>query len=326
MILEDRKKFYLSHALTHSLVPWLQKAEQIFGDMALHLHRSRRAAGSHGEHGDHEEFTVTSPLLVHLLLWIAEKRRRVQERRASRAALVGLLASCLSAEGVQQALQMMRHVPPACTESCVQDAATSMCCHAHFFLRDSCEMHGESPQEKLVRDLMRLASERSHCKALDAWFSYLLDRIGLLLGSGLASNNGTSDPRKDRFNSKDEDCLARPKRMRIDEDLKKLVVGTGGSSGGATLLRCLGDFDPSLAADWSEEMCSTYVSAMWLECGKARVIGLAPDGSRLGNPSEETVVYPAFAADIGYSAWLPPQAFPWNHQALHTCSCKLSER
>lgn len=188
---------------------------------------------------------------------------------------------------------------------CGMARGEGMCAHVGLFFRSLPALESVS-HETFLAALSRVAVDVEECAAMRHWYSALLREIAALVAGACHEKHCIDDPRRDSFSA--DGGGARPKRMRIDEDLKKLVASSNAGGGGANMLRSIGSLSASLAAKWSTIECSHYISASWMTFNSARIIGVAPDGSRLGNPSEETIVYTMFSPDKGMSCWLPPQA------------------
>lgn len=99
------------------------------------------------------------------------------------------------------------------------------------------------------------------------------------------------------------------RKRRVDEDYKASLaeeVSGGAARTMGALLRARGLSD-SRAQGWVEEHMAGVRASLLLSFDRPQNVGICFDASRLGNPSEETLMVQVTDGDRHLGAWFPPQ-------------------
>ena len=101
----------------------------------------------------------------------------------------------------------------------------------------------------------------------------------------------------------------------IDDDLKNAVlqkVARGDSANVNQLIRThLGAGHDPGGYGWIRQDLLRYQAAAWMSGPSVRCLSVASDGSKIGSPAEETVIYSAWfprPKTSGFGVWMIPQA------------------
>lgn len=102
------------------------------------------------------------------------------------------------------------------------------------------------------------------------------------------------------------------KRLRVDEDykanaaVKRLCLREAPNVARAIRADGLG-CSASNGRHWEISVCLEHQAACRAQLSGARVLHITEDGSRVGDPAEETVIYLAWVGDLNLGGYLPPQ-------------------
>ena len=117
--------------------------------------------------------------------------------------------------------------------------------------------------------------------------------------------------------------LGSKRRLRIDEDLKQQwVMGdvlARRSHSAAQSVRSAGlvsTRNPGMTREWEDQLVRRHTVASWENFEAFGVVGISPDGKRVGVPKEETESYGAFSpkASRGASMFPMVSGIQWAEQ------------
>ena len=164
--------------------------------------------------------------------------------------------------------------------------------------------------EQLVGLMLKLCSAALDCKAASQGLSELLGQIASAAYKVLPTISST-DP------SKQHHLRGSKRSLRFDEDYRVHVMRTLPQKrqvmSGAHATRVDLEVQESRSRDWESKEVNTYLQSMWEQVGQhghlKGPIGMVEDGSRIGNPSQETEVMAVWIPELHSGMVLPCQAF-----------------
>jgi len=252
------------------------------------------------------EWTMsTIGVLALLVLWSTTSHSRAKRVRAS--AMLSAWMSRLLEPSLCTTSAFLRHVRSHAS-SCQQGLVTEgVCTH----LVDCCKGCVGADQRQVWNSAADIAASwyglGAHCKAASAclsavaqvWSGSMDQRLGTL---GLASDVTKETP------------MQGPKRkLRVDEDLRHHYsqgsVRSKRVHSGAQLAKATADVAVETARRWDDQTLLQYRAAAWATFEEGNIVSIASDGSRIGDPAEETIVFIAWDAKSDRAVFLPPQAF-----------------
>lgn len=258
------------------------------------------------DHLTRQEFSIhTSAMLCLMILWC--KQARVHELRDKyRALAVGFLQRTAgNIEDIKQKLtKLLKESAPYCDSSVPFDTC---CKHQEAVI----ELLGQGRGWDGVLDaVLMVRSLHDICRACREVSGRFLRDLAGSIDRKLREDAPILNTKKDiRHRPLLE---AKTKRMRIDEDYKydatvtrmhdRSVPNTGRALRGDGL-----GVAPAVGRRWEAEICLEHQAAMRMSFATTRVTHVTEDGSRLGDPAEETVIYLAWSADTDIAGVPPPQ-------------------
>ena len=103
------------------------------------------------------------------------------------------------------------------------------------------------------------------------------------------------------------------RKRQIDEDFKQASVHVTLQKRRATTagqwLKADAACHRKLGDRWNEADLCSYQAACWMTFAKSQTLTVCVDGSRLGNPAEETINYVLWSPGNDYACWLPGQVY-----------------
>lgn len=144
------------------------------------------------------------------------------------------------------------------------------------------------------------------CPAVELWARAQISCLGDALDKALRNLEGCSDPLRSRA------VLAGQRRiLRVDEDVKNAsfaAVRDGRAHNVQSLQSALVDDRGKGARMWIQERMQIAMAGGWVTGAQGGSFCIAADGSRFGNPAEETVAYAWWHQSSSTGGWLPVQA------------------
>ena len=108
-------------------------------------------------------------------------------------------------------------------------------------------------------------------------------------------------------------------KRRLDEDLKRAIsndVSKMRKVSGADYCRATGVATEGQVAGFDQKSLREQLCADVANFQKAKVVSVAMDAARLGEPKKDICCYHLFAQDLGVGTWLTPQV-PRETHKLH---------
>lgn len=249
----------------------------------------------------------TAGLLCSMWFWHRCSRTMAGRERAG-ALLEGFVARACGAVAAQREALLV-----ACREDahrCRPDCGDGdLCRHCNEAMGKV--MLNNGGWASLIRGLTFLRVCSSVCPAAKSAIVVFLTGLVALI-NGRAAQDDESLGLKDDLRHRPLMCTPR-KRMRIDEDYKHHtaveVQQQRAAPNAARVIRGEGlGCTEANGRHWEAQVCSKHQLACEHAFEASRVCHLAEDGSRLGNPAEETIIYLAWSADLNIAGVPPPQA------------------
>lgn len=249
-----------------------------------------------------EEFSIATTGILAMVLYIAGGKL-LRHKRSSQLVLTSLLSHVLQGSVAQD---IGFWSPPAdICDQCEFDAFEGRCAHMRHGLQ--LEHRSTKPWETVVACLVDLAHMQSTCNAARCFLEAQLVQIATALDEAICGI-GHSDASR----ALDNDPSRYAKRRRIDEDLVvdtiMTSVETGRSASSRRMLRSKGQLCPDNGTLWERQALLHTQAAAWRVFKGSQAVHISLDGSRIGNPAEETELYAAFCGSSLKGCWLPPQA------------------
>ena len=255
----------------------------------------------------HMEATITTGGFLALLTsWHHLKLRKIEKQRASDLPTT-FLSKAVSPEHLDSLCVM-----PVCEMAALcQDGGHSnqMCCHAlalhrRLSLPSQCGCTA-SDAHRLLCMLWPLRDTRP---AASFWYFELVSSLALAIDAGVDADLGHYS----------KDALTHglptraPKRMRLGESLRSAastqVIQEPRATASQAWARATGTLAPTTASACDDRHLAGYLPARRNAFQHSTVHTLACDGTGLGQPKEETIMYCLAAADKGLGGWCVPQA------------------
>jgi len=286
-------------------------------DPAEHWRGSRKALEAQAKRAgvvfvpgctEHDEFHCSSVCLLAILIW-------------TKAAAGSAVRRCRGEWFMQEVVQLLvpadcetamtiEKVPAEILVACPLARGGRPCCHLEAALQVlQCASHG-CLSARLCPHMFGLWASSGDCPSRKRQLVRALGLVASSMDQRAPDRAYATDPRKAHKDI--GDLGRRNKRQRVDEDYKKAVVADTIEQGLAKTPRALlvtdGEACPDNVGKWDEEHTLNTMSANWLSFSRVQHMSVAGDGSRLGNPAEETVVMVACSPASRIATWLPPQA------------------
>lgn len=311
LLLFERRPLAVSEMLKRDLREWVLVCESLFGEgsitMSARQAMARQIAADveadpylRGEHS-----CSTSALLV-LFAWVMLHRRKNVERTRALALAASFFERLLPA-GRQ--LECLRACPAEASDECQAEPMQNGVC---FCLRFAAAKASDAASsEPGLQGLVRLKELLvfADCMAVRHWIRAQVVAFQAVIDAAVRSLEGCADPLRSRA------ALTGQKRnLRIDEDFKAATftaVQQGRAHSVETLQGALGDPRGAGSKTWHHERMQLAMASGWLVGSRGGTFCIAADGSRFGNPAEETIAYAWWhpASEVG--GWLPVQAPTW---------------
>ena len=267
----------------------------------------------------HDEATIsTLGLLSAMVHWACHRRSR-DDKKLAVALLELVLHAFLPAD--HPALVISMSMPEEFFGLCdnrpaglrmLMDPAMG-CVH--------CQLHGPKIAARLldppagaprVAHTLQEFGDMADCPSFAAWLGRLL--------AGLAKHIDGIFP-GERMNS---DVLLHGRldeigKRRLDEDLKRAIsndVSKMRKVSGADYCRATGVATEGQVAGFDQKSLREQLCADVANFQKAKVVSVAMDAARLGEPKKDICCYHLFAQDLGVGTWLTPQV-PRETHKLH---------
>lgn len=312
-VIKPGAKVCVHRQLKESRALWTAEFEY-FGVPAGALTDSFNAARCSGDDAaledphTRDEYTIsTAAALVLMLFWYRTARVKDKRDRCQ-----GLLTGFLQRVGGQigqwvdtlaDALRREAHL-------CDSDVEHGMLC-VHM-QAESNQGHFEiSSWTEFVDVLSHLRCGSDVCHSSKAALGAFIAQLARFIDSRAAKLHpelGLKDDLKRRRLL----SVSAGKRMRVDEDYKhqtavaRLVLRDGPNAGRLIKGDDVG-CSSSNGRHWEAKVCLAHQAACLAAFADSRVVHLCEDGSRLGDPAEETIVYVVWAACEDLAGFPPPQ-------------------
>lgn len=277
-------------------------------NLVRHSHKSASAQRDDDLEGLDKEFTASGTGFVGMLAWMCQCRRLHAEQVRANNLLVSFLRHFIN--DPRAVLQLCKQVPHAIRVQCRAgvDERSDMCTHVTSFgRRVSTGGQDVDEHERVAQWLVAFVETLTEtpCRALGSCFRHMIDGVSAAVVRYI---DGRAAP---SIKELEQNVLEGPvRKLRVDTDFKLAVLSKVAKKDRMMITSVLSDYGDATTAQtahWLTEYLHSYVMAMHQRFAEARSITLTPDASRLGNPAEETVVYPIYAADLGVGGWCAPQ-------------------
>ncbi len=164
--------------------------------------------------------------------------------------------------------------------------------------------------DSFVLKLMAVNRASSVCGACAAWVARAVGFLSDDLDAEIEEAAPMTNPLRMQLHIES----TKGRKRRYDEDVKlavtqQVVAEKLGSSMTAYARHPKSGLEAKTVASWERRSLAWYTAATFEAFGCAQDISLAMDGSRLGSPAEETLLFAAFSRDVGKGCMPPPQVF-----------------
>ena len=258
-----------------------------------------------------EEYSISTGGFFGLLQLWSQKRHSLAERQHAKDVLAALLkVTCYPPLGVWMRLRAnIADSQHLCVPEPAADGTPRTC--EHTVEVDAAIASSDTNQWPIIVEILGLARGKVPvCQrmrvALEMFWQYLVAKCNGAIHRDEHLCGMSSDPLvQDRFANG-------PKRQRVDEDYKRTVVVNAVSAGRAKcasqLIRAHGPgVDTTCGARWEEDDCLKLMAAAMLDFKTITHLHVCEDGSRIGKPAQETIVYLAWSAFSQKATYPPPQ-------------------
>jgi hypothetical protein len=255
-----------------------------------------------------QEFVVSTAAFVLLLFWLIQHRRALMQKQRSKQFAIAFFACFVV--NIKEVMSDTRTISPEIADLCIVDVDPRLgfCKHVVNFSQG---MVGADEDQSDVCRLIERGSaivdalHKEDCASL----RQVLKRLVLKVADECRANiTDTGEPTIGQLR---ENVLRGTKRsLRVDSDFKRAVIKKVASSDRMSIMQIDGRDGEACCRDtihWLSEHLQSYIANMHATFSKVKSLTLTPDASRLGNPAEDMLVYPAFSADLNRGAWLVPQ-------------------
>lgn len=252
-----------------------------------------------------QEYSVSTGAAVVLMLFWCRTSRQVCARDRCRALLEGWLQRV--GGSLEKLIDVLQGFLEAGACACKGAAlAGEVCPHG----ADVMQRLGPGTWRSMIDCLMHLRMAADNCPAAKM---SLIDFCGALAKfvDALALRDDSRMGMKSNLRHR-ELLRTGQKKRHIDEDYKYetsvLAVRRRDGPNTARILRGDGlGATSSSGRYWEGQLCLEHRAACMASFESARIIHICEDGSRLGDPAEETIVYIAWSADLMCAGFPPPQ-------------------
>lgn len=307
-LLPSRASLDLHRLSQRDLQGWKEAVVASGCDLDEHLAASRKSQGSRGEELqdiNQQEWAMTTFALLTLMLWWSTSRRRVVEKGMGEALLHGILLATLHGDVATD--PMWGLLDPAFLQHCRHGAlGQGPCCHYTAAREHMLLQEGAVSQLRCAQWLLTVHKAGLECPMLAMWGAHLCKGLAAEVDRGVRAGDWSSDALKDATH------LGGPKKkLRISEAYRQATntaVAEGRAISRTRVLKLGGDVCESSARSWDNHDAQVLLASGWQSFGKVSNLTLAPDASRLGNPAEDTEMFPAWTSDGNIAMWLCPQA------------------
>lgn len=286
--LNARQRLDLHKLVKRDLQPWLDLLGLCDFETAEHFFPSQRCLQARGVGEDiwsRREHVISILALIYLLAWMSAARRKKEEQQASRAILSACLNELLGADEAAAQLGDFRSIGPAECGLCIVGAMEGVCCHVRDGLLEA-DAGEDAPQSKLVRLICNVVGFLFRCPALRAWTAACFSGLAQALETEISEGFFGRDLLDEDF------AMGRKRRLRLDEDAVAQIhksVANGRASSCAAVVRVNKKLCTKTADNLPQRFLGEYRAAGWLTFGHGD-LSLVMDGSRIGNPAQETEV------------------------------------
>ena len=254
-----------------------------------------------------QEWWVSTPMLLVLLVDLEATRRRVNDRELAHTLLEKLLEATFPAEAASECNPW--RFSAQVLEECAEDELDGECEHVRSLqagFRQRAEQ--ESPQAFLASAIATLYAHR-YCSAVAQQVGAIAEQVA----SGMerdASHWGDSDWHRSRV----ANLTCRARSRRVDPHVREYVLRQGLEQGHGTtpgqLAKGTAAVHRSQAVQHREQEMSAYRASSVLSFERSQVISVCCDAARLGRPAREILLgaCSAPACDDSRHCILPPQA------------------
>lgn len=254
-----------------------------------------------------EAFMLSTEALVVLISWLSFWSKE----RAQRARCRALLQAWLSKVVPLAARRMATNFPAAILELCDGCVAGSPCVHMSPVIAEMSA--ATDPDVRLLPMLIGCAAAASPCRAAAAIMRGACLGFAEAVDERVGDAAWSCDPLATGEEVVKREAGEGPcKRARIDKDFQRAVcmmaVASGKADTAQAFARAHGFCGNYVQRD-SETYLYRYMTLTRENFKDERCISISVDGSRVGNPGEETETYAMAAVRANRACWLPPQAF-----------------
>lgn len=311
LYLVERRPVKVCSLLKRDFKDWVELCVSLLGEGCITMSARQVAAQPPDDEDDamgdpmvRQEHTCSTCALFLLFVWAQLHRRKAADRARCFALCAGLFLRLLTVR--QQAL-CMTACPQSSNEMCKREPIVNQVCVClQTVSRGIAGVAGEPGMQAL--GALAEMCVFIDCPGVKVWALAQVSSLGAAIDGAVRELRGCSDPLRSR------QVLAGPKRnLRVDEDVKVAsfnAVREGRAHSVESLQVALGDSRSKGARHWVHERMQVAMAGGWLTGARCGCLSIAADGSRFGNPAEETIAYAWWDASSSTGGWLPVQVAP----------------
>jgi hypothetical protein len=280
-----------------------------------HVWPSRKAASAHARSLGRDaceavsagpfqqEWSISTLGLLQLLLVWALNKKTLASR---------ILAKCVMTSWLAVFIEPLAAALHAACQGCQAAAshlcqlgrdADGLCMHMRGILADACASGPDLDAVQLTELLCKLFSISQSCTSTVAWYRQLMSTLSATIDTNVHGGrlDVTADITRHRIGPSG-------RKRRLDEDAcLQTALGLNHSHPCSSAAGRHNGVATSTASSFDRRGLVAYMLAAPGHFEGVRHLCITTDGSRVGQPAEETNVYAAWSPDCSRSAWLAPQ-------------------
>jgi hypothetical protein len=310
-LLPARKDLDLNDLLKRDFQPWLKFMTTLGFTPESEVLPSRRCAIVADANVTNEkirqDFTVSTCGLVLFFLFFISDRRDGKDKACGQRLLASFLQQVVGGAELEEHWTDCMAISPMDAQRCAVHQFRGKCAHVRTVLSEI-EWQSGGKHVQFVVALVRFYDNARQCPSLVHYLGFAVRALCKTLDAHVKELDLEEDILKD-----DDPIAGQCRKLRIDEDLQMHIsdaVASGRATHTRAMIRASGLIIAGSARTMDSKLLLEYQAECWLRAKKLGDVGVCPDGTRCGNPAEESLQIPCWLDGASIGVVLPCQVLP----------------